>query len=39
MNHRTYQNMYGNAVRLYVGRPDNLKQSDAGFAGAVVAGP
>lgn len=36
--HCIHQNMYGNAVRLYVSRPNNLKQSDAGFAGAVVEG-
>jgi hypothetical protein len=27
--------MYGNAVQVYSGRPDNHKQSDASFAGAV----
>lgn len=36
--HLAHQYMYGNAVRVYFSRPNNLKQTDASFAGAVVEG-
>lgn len=36
--HLVHQNMYGNTVRVYCSRLNNLKQTDAGVGGAVVEG-
>lgn len=36
--HLNHQFVYGNAVRVYFSRPNNLKQSDASFAAAFVDG-
>ena len=34
--HRNHHYMYGNTVRVYASRPNNHKQPDASYAGAVV---
>jgi hypothetical protein len=36
--HLSHQLMYGNAVRVYFSRPNNLKQTDTHFVRAVVEG-
>lgn len=36
--HLVHQNMYANAVRVCCSCVNNLKQTDAGFGGAVIEG-